>query len=106
MSECRHLSIHTSRNEEHDITLWACDDCQRRFYPACEQCVSIGHRGGHAEHPAAIESEAQRLTVERLQEAETLLADAQPNGLEMSPVEWQKRRHNLLAALAREETGE
>ena len=49
----------------------------------------------------AIESEAQRLTMERLREAETLLADAQPNGLAMSPVEWQERRHNLIAALAR-----
>ena len=47
----------------------------------------------------AIESEAQRLTVERLREAETLLADAQPNGMSIPPAEWQRRR----AALAHPE---
>ena len=48
---CRHPSLHVSRNEEHDITIWACDDCYRRFYPACEKCVTVGHRTGHGEHP-------------------------------------------------------
>jgi len=35
------------------IAVWACDDpdCSRRFYPACETCVSVGHREGHGEHP-------------------------------------------------------
>lgn len=58
---CWHPSIHVSRNEEHDITVWACEDCRRRFYPACEQCVSIGHREGHGEHIEARSTPAEPL---------------------------------------------
>ena len=56
-TECRHPYIERHRNEQHDITMWSCDDCHRRFYPACEKCVSVGHREGHGEH---IEAEAAR----------------------------------------------
>lgn len=52
---CRHLSINVSRNDEYDITIWACAECRRRFYPACEECVTVGHRSGHGEH---VEAEA------------------------------------------------
>lgn len=60
---CWHPSIHVSRNEEHDITVWACEDCRRRFYPACEQCVSIGHREGHGEHIEARATPGEPLDV-------------------------------------------
>jgi hypothetical protein len=30
--------------------LWACAMCKLRFYPACRECVSIGHRS--VDHPA------------------------------------------------------
>lgn len=56
-----------------------------------------------AEYPTPIEAEARRLTAERLREAGALLADAQPNGMAMSPVEWRERQQNLIAALAHPE---
>jgi hypothetical protein len=47
---CRHPLIERYRNEGADISMWACTDCKRRFYPACEECVVVGHREGHGEH--------------------------------------------------------
>lgn len=44
---CKHLRVETHRNDEHGIGLWACSDCKRRFYPACPECVVVGHRGAH-----------------------------------------------------------
>jgi len=47
---CRHPYIERHRNEQYDLTMWSCGICARRFYPACEKCVSVGHREGHGEH--------------------------------------------------------
>lgn len=51
MSDCRHFSIQILHNNLRDLTIWVCGNCRRRFYPACEQCVDVGHRTGHGEHP-------------------------------------------------------
>ena len=45
ISECHHLSIQTYTFDDGEPALWACNDCQLRFYPACKKCISIGHRG-------------------------------------------------------------
>lgn len=52
-ADCRHSLIERHRNAEHDLSMWACADCKRRFYPACEQCISACHRSGHGEHVRA-----------------------------------------------------
>lgn len=67
--ECRHWSIVTWRADREfgeGPRLWACEDCGRRFYPACPTCVTVGHRNeAHAEAAAA----AGTLDVERLARA-------------------------------------
>ena len=40
---CAHERI-TTASADGLPSLWYCDDCRRRFYPACETCVDIGHR--------------------------------------------------------------
>jgi hypothetical protein len=45
MPDCGHLTIQTYTDAvTGEAHIWACADCKRRFYPACETCVSIGHR--------------------------------------------------------------
>jgi hypothetical protein len=49
---CRHPYITVFAEENGPHRMWACDACNIRFYPACEVCVSIGHRGEvHVEDP-------------------------------------------------------
>lgn len=44
--DCRHSVIRTYSAADPAIPpLWACESCNRRFYPACPTCVSVGHRG-------------------------------------------------------------
>ena len=53
---CAHERI-TTASADGLPSLWYCDDCRRRFYPACETCVDIGHRKTHATpapDPAAV----------------------------------------------------
>jgi hypothetical protein len=45
MSDCRHATVGTLRSEDDTVRVWACDECGRRFYPACPTCVTVGHRG-------------------------------------------------------------
>lgn len=42
MSDCTHSGIQTWGPAGN--RLWACVECQRRFYPACPTCVDVGHR--------------------------------------------------------------
>ena len=41
---CRHPYITVFAEENGPLRMWACSDCNIRFYPACEICVTIGHR--------------------------------------------------------------
>lgn len=52
---CLHPSIrgmYAEKDGEIVVAMWACDnpDCSRRFYPACEKCITVGHREGMGEH--------------------------------------------------------
>jgi hypothetical protein len=38
--------------------MWACDSCGLRFYPACRDCIDVGHRG--VVHPADVPPEETR----------------------------------------------
>ena len=49
--ECPHIDVTTFGSAETGPLLWACDECKRRFYPACQVCVDVGHR--NIEHPEA-----------------------------------------------------
>lgn len=49
---CAHIVITTFGDGENGPSLWACEDCRLRFYPACRTCVDVGHR--NIEHPAAL----------------------------------------------------
>lgn len=54
MSPCRHDSIvafFEDGDPDRHGRMWACADCWRRFYPACETCVDVGHR--NETHPEA-----------------------------------------------------
>ena len=42
---CRHDLIITYAPSSSDERIWACNDCNKRFYPACSTCVDVGHRG-------------------------------------------------------------
>lgn len=48
---CAHIVITTFGDGENGPSLWACEDCRLRFYPACRTCVDVGHR--NIERPAA-----------------------------------------------------
>jgi hypothetical protein len=52
-SDCGHNRIVTYREAMGGpARMWACADCQRRFYPACPTCVDLGHRNEtHPEPP-------------------------------------------------------
>ena len=43
--------------------MWACanPDCRLRFYPACRECVDVGHRNIVHEARASLEAEIERL---------------------------------------------
>jgi len=57
--ECRHNLITTFREMMGGpARMWACADCQRRFYPACPACVVVGHR--NEAHPATLDAERAR----------------------------------------------
>ena len=41
---CRHPYITIYAEEDGPLRMWACAECGIRFYPACETCISVGHR--------------------------------------------------------------
>jgi len=45
MSDCTHEVIQTW-GDGTTAVMWACaaEDCSLRFYPACRECVDVGHR--------------------------------------------------------------
>lgn len=44
-TDCRHNLIQTySEVDGGPGRMWACTVCHRRFYPACPECIDIGHR--------------------------------------------------------------
>ncbi len=49
--DCEHSEITTYRlgpeasEAAGQVAMWACASCGRRFYPACEICITVGHRG-------------------------------------------------------------
>ena len=45
--ECGHMALTRWTGGPGVDDIWACSDCRRRFYPACPQCVTVGHRNGH-----------------------------------------------------------
>ena len=47
---CLHPHVTRFQTEGGEVRLWACDDCKRRFYPACPECVTIGHRDEETAH--------------------------------------------------------
>lgn len=49
VTDCKHPHL-VAYSDEDGPVMWACARCSRRFYPACEKCVTLGHRGGHGEH--------------------------------------------------------
>jgi hypothetical protein len=65
--ECRHASIVTWGTP--DNRLWACASCSRRLYPACPECVDVGHR--NETHPIEREASVPDVAVlrERLEQA-------------------------------------
>jgi hypothetical protein len=64
--ECRHNLITTFREIMGGPgRMWACSDCQRRFYPACPTCIDVAHR--NEAHPK--KARATSLDVERLAQA-------------------------------------
>lgn len=65
MGECRHATVVTWGTP--DNRLWACASCSRRMYPACETCVSVGHR--NETHPESGTGD------ERLREALTIASE-------------------------------
>ena len=43
--DCLHDVVWSHVSEQDPtIRIWACGNCQRRFYPACPICVDNGHR--------------------------------------------------------------
>lgn len=54
IKQCAHWHVETYRNDKHGIGFWACFNCKLRFYPACNICITVGHRKGHEEHEADI----------------------------------------------------
>ena len=65
---CTHEVIQTW-GDGTTAVMWACadPDCRLRFYPACRECVDIGHRT--IVHEARAEPRAEGLDVERLARA-------------------------------------
>ena len=65
---CTHEVIQTW-GDGTTAVMWACadPDCRLRFYPACRECVDVGHR--NVVHEAPAEPRAERLDVERLARA-------------------------------------
>ena len=63
MTDCRHGSIVTyAISDSGDERMWACADCMIRFYPACRECVDVGHRNEqHVEPPLDEERLARAL---------------------------------------------
>lgn len=88
---CRHNTVTTffGPDAEPKLRMWACADCNRRFYPACPVCVSVGHRG--EDHEAAADSlrsvepaaaEPQRFTIHRASPSDRIVpAAAEPPDL-------------------------
>lgn len=81
--ECGHPRVLRWADESGEVRLWACEDCRRRFYPACPECVDVGHRDEtHPDAARAVPSgldaawaeaeaalpEGWRLTVQRTDE--------------------------------------
>jgi len=55
MDTCRHPHITVYAEEDGPLRMWACSDCNIRFYPACEICISVGHRNEeHIDPPEVI----------------------------------------------------
>ncbi len=42
-SACRHPRVSRWSVDGGEPRLWSCDECKRRFYPACPVCVDVGH---------------------------------------------------------------
>jgi hypothetical protein len=54
--------------------MWACSDCNIRFYPACEICVTIGHRS-EIHEPHDRYDDAARIMLNQADEIATLRAE-------------------------------
>lgn len=52
VENCRHGSIVTyAISDGGDERMWACADCMIRLYPACRECVDVGHRNEKHQTP-------------------------------------------------------
>lgn len=54
--DCKHLLVHAWTDPDGVPVAWSCDFCQLRFYPACRECVDVGHR--NVVHPKQGDSHA------------------------------------------------
>lgn len=90
---CEHRAIETYCDPRGTPVAWACDNCRRRFYPACSECVSIGHRG---------ECDHLSERVRRLEEALRDIAEMSPNWLEPDAVGESEKRKSVIARAALE----
>lgn len=56
-SDCEHRFITTygttGSDDSYEVSMWACQECSRHFYPACPTCIVNGHRSGTHEAEAA-----------------------------------------------------
>lgn len=103
---CAHERI-TTASAEGLPSLWYCDDCRRRFYPACETCVDVGHRNEtHPQSsPEAGLRERIRAAVHRQYDAgdidrwavlaaiDTALATPAPDGWKLCPTGYVPEDH-------------
>lgn len=69
---CEHRDITRWATADGAAVAWACADCRIRFYPACPECVDVGHR--NVEHPvrairAESSAETERLRAELVESA-------------------------------------
>ena len=90
--------------------IWACanPDCRLRFYPACRECVDVGHRNIVHEARASLDVLNARIewedVLDGLIEWEDVLdglevALSYPAEMEVNRERWRTARINLLAAL-------
>lgn len=56
---CPHIDVRAWSFADGVPVAWSCDNCHLRFYPACVECVDIGHRAG--EHPAPVATDVATL---------------------------------------------
>jgi len=63
---CRHPYITVFAEENGPLRMWACSECKIRFYPACEICVTIGHRNEVHEPVAKLRRNAVMVEQEAL----------------------------------------